>query len=94
MNLGLIHSSDCALHNEPALPAGPCSCGLERLASVALAMWEAREKCLEPAFVRRMKPDEIDHASGSWGMMVAMASAAIKAADEHVPSPPPRGVVG
>lgn len=23
------HASDCAVHNEPALPAGPCDCGLE-----------------------------------------------------------------
>lgn len=22
------HASDCALHNEPAMPAGPCDCGL------------------------------------------------------------------
>ena|SRR3990167_3685277 len=27
----LQHSSDCALHNDPAYPAGPCSCGLEKL---------------------------------------------------------------
>jgi hypothetical protein len=24
---GELHSSDCAVHNEPALPAGPCDCG-------------------------------------------------------------------
>lgn len=24
------HSSDCAVHNEPAYPAGPCSCGATR----------------------------------------------------------------
>jgi len=23
----LPHASDCALHNEPALPIGPCDCG-------------------------------------------------------------------
>jgi hypothetical protein len=22
-----IHASDCALHNAPALPVGPCNCG-------------------------------------------------------------------
>jgi len=21
------HASDCAVHNEPAMPAGPCDCG-------------------------------------------------------------------
>lgn len=25
----LIHDSDCAVHNEPAYPAGPCNCGAE-----------------------------------------------------------------
>lgn len=25
---GVIHKSDCALHNEPALPKGPCDCGM------------------------------------------------------------------
>ncbi len=25
----LLHWSDCAIYNEPAYPAGPCSCGLE-----------------------------------------------------------------
>ena len=24
------HTSDCAVHNEPAFPAGPCDCGAER----------------------------------------------------------------
>lgn len=23
------HASDCAVHNEPAYPAGPCNCGAE-----------------------------------------------------------------
>lgn len=25
--LGVEHASDCALHNGPALPPGPCDCG-------------------------------------------------------------------
>ena len=25
---GCDHASCCALHNEPALPVGPCDCGL------------------------------------------------------------------
>lgn len=24
-----VHASDCAVHNEPAYPAGPCDCGAE-----------------------------------------------------------------
>jgi hypothetical protein len=27
----LKHASDCATHNEPALPVGPCDCEFERL---------------------------------------------------------------
>ena len=23
----VMHASDCAVHNEPALPVGPCNCG-------------------------------------------------------------------
>lgn len=29
MTNGVIHDSDCAVHNEPAYPAGPCDCGAE-----------------------------------------------------------------
>lgn len=25
---GVVHASDCAVHNEPAMPAGPCDCGV------------------------------------------------------------------
>ena len=25
----IIHDSDCAVHNEPAYPNGPCNCGVE-----------------------------------------------------------------
>lgn len=25
---GVIHASDCAVHNEPAMPNGPCTCGV------------------------------------------------------------------
>lgn len=44
------HWSDCALHNEPAMPAGPCDCGaaragqgfwtsLSHLACIRVAHW-------------------------------------------------------
>lgn len=26
---GCEHASDCAVHNEPAFPAGPCNCGVD-----------------------------------------------------------------
>lgn len=25
----IIHDSDCAVHNEPAYPNGPCDCGVD-----------------------------------------------------------------
>jgi len=27
---GILHASDCAVHNGPAYPAGPCDCGVEK----------------------------------------------------------------
>ena len=27
----IVHESDCTLHNAPALPVGPCDCGVEDL---------------------------------------------------------------
>lgn len=54
---GLIHSSDCAVHNAPAEPIGACDCGaLERRAlahltdAQALATWE-RMKAVRKAYV-------------------------------------------
>ncbi len=32
LGFGLGHKSDCAVHNEPAMPQGPCDCGMEDLA--------------------------------------------------------------
>lgn len=28
------HSSDCAVHNEPAFPNGPCDCGYSEVAAI------------------------------------------------------------
>jgi hypothetical protein len=30
--MAVTHASDCAVHNEPALPRGPCDCGAETAA--------------------------------------------------------------
>lgn len=30
----ILHDSDCAVHNAPALPTGPCSCGAHELMCV------------------------------------------------------------
>jgi len=34
------HMSDCAVHNEPAMPAGPCDCGLTQILADRLR-WHA-----------------------------------------------------
>lgn len=39
---------------------------------IALAMWREREMTF-PAFTRRMNPDEIDMASGTWAAMMERA---------------------
>lgn len=30
----VLHDSDCAQHNEPAYPNGPCDCGADKLVSL------------------------------------------------------------
>lgn len=34
---GLLHDSDCAVHNMPALPNGPCNCSVRQSIDTALA---------------------------------------------------------
>jgi len=31
----IVHASDCAIHNGPALPPGPCNCGAADAALLA-----------------------------------------------------------
>jgi hypothetical protein len=31
--LGVLHKSDCAIHNAPALPVGECDCGAIKVAA-------------------------------------------------------------
>lgn len=39
----------------------------------ALRLWREREMSL-PAFVRRMRPDDLDMATGAWALMLDMAA--------------------
>jgi hypothetical protein len=50
----------------------------EMVERVALAIWVAREANL-PRFTRRLRPDDIDRASGAWSQCLAQARAAIEA---------------
>jgi hypothetical protein len=40
----VMHLSDCAVHNAPALPVGPCDCG----AAVFEALLEQAGYCIVP----------------------------------------------
>lgn len=39
----------------------------------ALELWQRREMGF-PAFVRRMRPDALDHATGAWALCLKAAS--------------------
>jgi hypothetical protein len=40
---GILHASDCAVHNGPAYPAGPCDCGVAQPAQEPVAFNEFLE---------------------------------------------------
>lgn len=40
--------------------------------ALAMRLWREREMQFPP-FARRMKPDDIDHATGAWAAMLARA---------------------
>lgn len=42
-----IHSSDCAVHNEPAEPKGSCSCGATFRAERRYVAWLGRLACIQ-----------------------------------------------
>lgn len=50
----------------------------ERVERVALAIWQAREETF-PLRLRRMKPDDMDSASGTWALVMRQARAALSA---------------
>nr|DAV31709.1 MAG TPA: hypothetical protein [Caudoviricetes sp.] len=39
------HDSDCAVHNEPAIPAGPCDCGAQAKHERRFATWLCQLGC-------------------------------------------------
>ena len=43
------HTSDCAVHNAPALPVGPCSCGAQARAERRYGAWLGRVVCSQLA---------------------------------------------
>lgn len=49
----LLHTSECAVHNAPALPVGPCNCGVQAKAERRYAAWLGRLACNEVARLGR-----------------------------------------
>lgn len=78
------HASDCAVHNEPAYPAGPCSCGAEqaeRAAALAMANdIEARRLVLAFAYDSNVIVRDAD---------VLLSRALRLLAEQSAPSPAP-----
>lgn len=59
------HDSDCAVHNEPAMPNGPCDCGyLGRLLATQVTALESVKDKLGVAPVETLTPAEIMRARG------------------------------
>ena len=40
----MTHLSDCAVHNEPAMPAGPCDCGDVEFTNAVRALLDYADK--------------------------------------------------
>lgn len=62
--LKVSHASDCAVHNELAMPAGPCNCGAQalvegrRVRGMAQAVWmdlRRARNCLRHALSRALQ---------------------------------------
>ena len=49
------HASDCALHSEPAYPAGPCNCGAEMVERVARVLAQ-HQKERDALFQKALSP--------------------------------------
>ena len=39
----ILHDSDCAVHNAPAMPVGPCDCGVSHIEKFRTALTEIAE---------------------------------------------------
>jgi hypothetical protein len=58
-----VHASDCAVHNEPAMPRGPCDCGVASSlpppgGEPTAWMWQ-HEETGATGFVQHASPDEL-----------------------------------
>lgn len=52
MSAKVMHDSDCAVHNEPAYPAGPCDCGAEAKAQRRYLRFLYLRACIRLARLR------------------------------------------
>lgn len=44
-----LHTSDCAVHNEPAMPNGPCDCGAQAKSERRYVAWLGLVACIQVA---------------------------------------------
>lgn len=62
----VLHASDCALHNGPALEPGPCNCGAQK-AQVVQALERARlALCASHNVLATDRPDLPRSSDTSW----------------------------
>lgn len=54
-----LHASDCAVHNAPALPAGPCDCG------VTMAPAQAQPASEPVAWLYRARPENMPYTGAT-----------------------------
>ena len=58
---GLLHSSDCAVHNMSAYPDGPCSCGAIRCARKNVDAAQLHEICALTVDLIKLRQKECAH---------------------------------
>lgn len=57
---GVVHSSDCSVHNMPAYPNGPCDCGAIGSSSV-ISPEQLKEICTLTVELIRLRQKECAH---------------------------------
>jgi hypothetical protein len=96
--LQVQHASDCAVHREPAYPAGPCNCGIPSLREkIARALdpglFQTADKDPDPQAVRDMYQHIFDEVYAKADRIVS-AIATCSVSDEHLKGEDRNGLSG
>ncbi len=59
------HASDCAVHNEPALPVGPCNCGAVAFVRYRRSQIAELRPYIEGESMERISVSVADEGAGS-----------------------------